>query len=56
MMTVKDVMQYLQVSRSKVYRLIQQGALYPYKIGERGTRFKQSDLDAYIQKQNTKNK
>jgi len=51
MLTVKEVMAFLKVSRSKIYRLIDAGALKPYKIGERGTRFKRSDVEAYVRSQ-----
>ncbi len=51
MLTVKDVTKFLKISRSKVYRLIEKGDLKAYKIGERGTRFKQSEIEEYIQRQ-----
>jgi excisionase family DNA binding protein len=50
MMTVKDVMDFLQISRSSVYRLIKKKAFPAYKI-EGNTRFKRGDIEEYLNKQ-----
>jgi excisionase family DNA binding protein len=50
LMTVPEVMERLRISRSKVYRLIDQGVLNPYRIGERGTRFDRQEIEAFLQR------
>ena len=52
-MTVKDVCEYLQISKSTVYRLIDQAVLKPYKISETGraVRFKREEIDDYLRQQ-----
>jgi excisionase family DNA binding protein len=50
MMTVKDVMDFLQISRSSVYRLIKKKAFPTYKV-EGNTRFKREDIEEYLNKQ-----
>jgi excisionase family DNA binding protein len=47
LLTIKDVMTRLQVSRATIYRLIERGELKPFKIG-RSLRFDEHDLDAFI--------
>jgi excisionase family DNA binding protein len=47
MMTVKDVMDFLQISRSSVYRLIEKKAFPVYKV-EGNTRFKRDDIEEYL--------
>ncbi len=49
-MTVQDVMDFLQISRATVYRLVEQGAFPSYKIG-RGVRFKRQDIEEYFEQQ-----
>ncbi len=49
LLTIKDVMTRLQVSRATIYRLIERGELKPFKIG-RSLRFDEQDLDAFIDK------
>jgi excisionase family DNA binding protein len=49
-MTVQDVMDFLQLSRATVYRLVDQGAFPSYKIG-RGLRFKREDIEEYFEQQ-----
>lgn len=48
MMTIKDVAEKLRISTKTVYRLINQGAVQPVKIG-RATRIEDTDLQNYIQ-------
>ncbi len=47
LLTIKDVMTRLQVSRATIYRLIARGELKPFKIG-RSLRFDEHDLDTFI--------
>ena len=47
LMTVQQVMDYLTVSRSTVYRLIQKGHLHRVKAGS-GTRITEDSLMAYL--------
>ena len=47
LMTVQQVMDYLTVSRSTVYRLIEKGHLYRVKAGS-GTRITEDSLMAYL--------
>lgn len=47
-LTVSDAARYMNCSRWTVYRLIQDGALKPLKVGSR-LRFRPSDLDAYME-------
>ncbi|MCP4010077.1 MAG: helix-turn-helix domain-containing protein [Proteobacteria bacterium] len=52
MMTVQDLMDFLQVSRSSVYRLIERKVFPVYKI-EGITRFKRDDILKYIESKKT---
>jgi excisionase family DNA binding protein len=47
LLTLKDVMARLRLSRATIYRLIEQGELHPFKIGN-ALRFEEQDLDAFI--------
>ena len=47
LMTVQQVMDYLAVSRSTVYRLIEKGHLHRVKAGS-GTRITEDSLMAYL--------
>jgi putative molybdopterin biosynthesis protein len=47
LLTIKDVMTRLQVSRATIYRLIERGELKPFKIG-RSLRFDEQDLNSFI--------
>ena len=47
LMTVQQVMDYLAVSRSTVYRLIERGHLHRVKAGS-GTRITEDSLMAYL--------
>jgi len=47
LLTLKDVMTRLKLSRATIYRLIEQGELRPFKIGH-SLRFEESDLAAFI--------
>lgn len=47
LMTVQQVMDYLAVSRSTVYRLIEKGHLYRVKAGS-GTRITEDSLMEYL--------
>jgi len=45
-----EVAEYLNVSKSQVYKLVQQGRLpKPIKLGERGSAWLVSEIDACIQ-------
>lgn len=50
LLTINDICSFLQCGRSKFYRVVKLHWAFqsPIKIGERGTRYKQSDLLAYI--------
>ncbi len=47
-MTIDEVTKILKVTRSTVYRYIDQGTLSPVKMGGR-TMFKQKDLENFIE-------
>ena len=47
LLTMKEVMDRLRVSRGTVYRLIDQGKLTPIKVGK-GVRFAQPELEAFL--------
>lgn len=48
LLTIPQVAQRLGVSVRKVYRLISKGTVQAVRIGERGTRVLESDLDSLI--------
>lgn len=50
LLTLKDVMTRLKVSRATIYRLIERGELHPFKIGH-SLRFEEQDLAAFIARQ-----
>ena len=50
--TFEEAMSYLRVSRSTLYRLMEDGKLTGYKVGHLW-RFYKVDLDACIEKQQT---
>ena len=49
-MTVRDVADWLRISPSLVYQLVEQGKLIVYRIGTGrcGIRFRRQDVDAYL--------
>ena len=47
--TAPQVAEYLQLSKSKIYALIQKGAIPHVRVG-RNVRIRQSDLDAWLEK------
>lgn len=49
-MTIQEAANYLRVSKKTVYRYIEQGRLKFYTMPSGRKRFKQSDLDALLQK------
>jgi len=51
LLTVKQAMQVLHLSRNTVYRLVQRRVLPSVRVGERKLCFKIEDLEAYIQQQ-----
>ncbi len=53
LLTVKEVCEYLNVSKPTVYRLIKEGKLKPIKIGK-ATRFEKEDIDKFINEQKRK--
>jgi excisionase family DNA binding protein len=48
LMTLKEVMDYLKISRSTVFRLMDAGKLTSIKLGYRTIRFKRSEVEALI--------
>lgn len=50
LLTIKDVMTRLKLSRATIYRLIERGDLHPFKIGH-SLRFEEQDLQAFIARQ-----
>lgn len=48
LLTMEDAANILKVTRSTIYRYINQGMLQPVKMGGR-TMFKQKDLEAFIE-------
>lgn len=46
-MTVRDVADYLQLSKDQIYRLAQQGKIPVSKLG-RGWRFKKEKIDQWM--------
>ncbi len=50
LLTIKEVCEYLNVSKPTIYRLIKEGKLKPIKIG-RATRFDKEDIDKFIEEQ-----
>ena len=51
-MTVKDVAEYLQLSKDQIYRLAQQGKIPASKVG-RGWRFKREKIDDWMESQSS---
>ncbi|HID87447.1 MAG TPA: DNA-binding protein [Anaerolineae bacterium] len=49
LLTVDQVAEILQVSRTTVYRRIRAGVLPAVKLGHRQVRIRQEDLEAYIE-------
>ena len=49
-MTVKDISEYLQLSKDQIYRLAQQGKIPAAKIG-RGWRFRKEKIDEWMELQ-----
>ena len=50
--TIKEVAELLNISTQMVYKLIRRGELDAFKIGN-AVRVLQSDVDTYIQRQNS---
>ncbi|KAF5052604.1 Helix-turn-helix domain protein [anaerobic digester metagenome] len=52
LLTIKEVVTTLRVSESTVRRLIRDGIIVAYKVGDRGQlRVKEQDLELYIETQ-----
>lgn len=51
-MTVKEVAEYLRLTKQKVYRLSQEGELPAYKFA-REWRYKKERIDQWIEEQDT---
>ena len=49
-MTVKNVADYLQLSKDQIYRLAQQGKIPASKVG-RGWRFRKEKIDQWVEDQ-----
>jgi len=55
LMTIKEVAEYLRVSKSTVFRLMRDGELPAIKFSaKRFTRIQRSDLEAFIKRHSTK--
>ncbi len=54
LLSVKEAASYLGVSPCSVYRWVEEGRIPHIKLQGRGVRFKQSDLDAWLEKGKTK--
>ena len=54
-MTVKDVAEYLQLSKDQIYRLAQRGMIPASKVG-RGWRFRQEKIDQWVEEQSITSK
>ena len=51
MMTQKDVMDLLQISRTTLHRLRKEGVIPTYKVGKQEIRFKRSEIEEYVNHQ-----
>jgi excisionase family DNA binding protein len=51
LMTVQEVIDYLKISRQTLFRLRKNGVIQTYKVGERGLRFKRSEIESYVKKE-----
>jgi len=49
-MTVKGMMEYLQISRKTAYNLAASGKIPTYRLSPRKTLVKKSDIDKYLAK------
>ena len=49
LMKTKDVLEYLKISRSTLYRLIKEGKLAPIKMGPKTLRYRRSDVDQLVE-------
>ena len=55
LMTIKEVAEYLRISKATVFRLMRSGELPSIKFSaKRFTRIKRSDLEAFIGRHSTK--
>jgi excisionase family DNA binding protein len=48
LLTVKETAKALSISPSLVYRLVSEGALRCYRIGRGALRFRQEDVEGYL--------
>lgn len=48
LMTTREVMMYLRISRTKLWRLMQSGELEAYRVGGE-LRFRRESIDAYLE-------
>lgn len=48
MMTIQDVTKFLKVSRTTLYKLLEEKAFPSYRVGKT-LRFKQEDIEKYLQ-------
>jgi excisionase family DNA binding protein len=53
LMNVKEVTEYLRLSRATLYRLLEKKEIPCYKVG-RGIRFKREEVREYLKKQQKK--
>ena len=49
-LTIKEVAEYLKLTERTLYRLVQEGKLPGFKVGN-SWRFKQADIDRWIEDQ-----
>lgn len=52
-LTLQDVMKYLKISRSMIYKMMDKGEIKGFKIGNQW-RFKKEDIDSFINNQTNK--
>lgn len=53
LMTVKEVCEYLRISRATLYTYIEQDMIPSYRVGKRGRRFKRGDVEDFVKKNDT---
>ena len=55
LLSIKEVIEILNISRATLYRMIDAGEIKAYKIGK-GVRFKQEEIEEYINSRHIKPK
>ena len=49
-MTTQEVMDYLRISRSTLYRMVREARLPVYRIGARAVRYRRQDVEKLLQR------